>query len=198
MANTQTAFGFRHIGYLPGYAPDYQQLTRNIQSTYASTIGFGDPVQKSGAYIVQGAGGTNATGTAIIDGVFVGCQLTPKGGGIPQWAPGYLGQQAAADPVAYLINAPGALFLAATLLTAITTTNIGQTVCFNLGTASSTGGMLSGATVDQGTCTTADVKAPFKVVGLYTGVGNGSDPTSNYNWVVVTFNNQVFKTLVGA
>ncbi len=38
MANIQAAFGFRHIGVLPGYAPDYQQLTRQIQSANSTKI----------------------------------------------------------------------------------------------------------------------------------------------------------------
>ena len=29
---------------------------------------------------------------------------------------------------------------------------------------------------------------PFRVVSMYQGVGNGSDPTTNFNWVVVGFN----------
>ena len=29
---------------------------------------------------------------------------------------------------------------------------------------------------------------PFRVVGLYNGVGNGSDATTDYNWVIVAAN----------
>src|SRR5882757_7440507 len=134
MANTQAQFGFKHIGFLSGGAPDYQQSTRLIQSTNTTKIFFGDPVQKQNAtsnYIVQGAGGTATLGTAIIQGIFVGCQFTPSGGlGIPQWSPFWPGA-AAADATAYIIDAPNALFLVAALSTAIITGNIGQLFGFS-------------------------------------------------------------------
>jgi hypothetical protein len=38
---------------------------------------------------------------------------------------------------------------------------------------------------------------PFKIVSLYQGIGNGSDPASNYNWVVVGFNQQINRSLSG-
>lgn len=200
MANTQAAFGFKHIGYLSGGAPDYQQQTRLILSTYSTKIYFGDPVQKTNAtsnYIVQGVGGTAAAGTAIIQGIFVGCQYTPSGGlGIPQWSPYWPGA-AAADATAYVIDAPNALFLVASLSTAIVTGNIGQNFGFNIGTGSTSGGGFSGATLDQSTATAVTTTLPFKLVSMYNGVGNGSDPTTSYNWVVVTFNNQIYKTLSG-
>lgn len=200
MANTQTAFGFRHIGYLPGGAPDFQLTGSGLQvlSTNTTKIFFGDPVQKSNAtsnYIVQGVGGTAAAGTAIIQGIFQGVSYVPSGQP-PAWSPYWPGA-AAADANPYIITAPNALFLAATLLTAIVTGNIGQCVGFNIGTGSTTGAGLSGATLDQSTCTSVTTTLPFKVVSLYQGVGNGSDPSSNYNWVVVTFNNQIYKTLSG-
>ena len=192
MANTQSAFGFRQIGYLSGGGPDYQQQTRLIQSTNTTKIFAGDPVIKSGQYIVQAASGT----TTVLEGIFVGCQYTPSGGlGIPQWSPYWPGA-AASDATAYVINAPNALFLAAALNTAIVTTNIGDGINFAIGTGSTTGGGFSGATLDYTTLTTATT-APFQVVSLYQGVGNGSDPSTAYNWVVVTFNNQRFKSLAG-
>lgn len=200
MANTLAPFGFRHIGFLSGGAPDYQQQTRVIQSTYSTKIYFGDPVQKSSAaspYIVQGVGGTAAAGTAIIQGIFVGCKYTPSGGlGIPQWLPYWPGA-ASADAEAYIIDAPDALFLVQALQTAITSANVGELFGFNTGTGSTTGGGFSGATLDQATATTITTTLPFKMVSLYQGVGNGSDVTTNYNWVVVAFNNQIYKTLSG-
>ena len=199
MANTQSVFGFRHIGYLSGGAPDYQQSTRGILSTYSTVIGFGDPVQKTNAtsaYIVRGVGGTAAAGTAIIQGIFVGCHYNPSGGGAQVWSPYWPGAQAS-DGVAYVIDAPNATFLVASLLTAIVTGNIGQNFGFNIGTASSTGGGFSGASLDQSTATAITTTLPFKLVSMYNGVGNGSDPTTSYNWVVVTFNNQIYNTLVG-
>jgi hypothetical protein len=196
MANVQSAFGFRHVGFLPGYAPDYQQLTRQIQSSNATKIFNGDPVVKSAAsnYIIQGSSAT----TNILEGIFVGCNYVPTGGQLTlQPSPFWVGS-AASDATAYLINAPGSLFLAATLNTAIVTANIGNNVNFVIGTGSTSGGGFSGATLDQSTITTNVGSAaafPFQIVDLYKGVGNGTDPTTPYNWVIVTFNNQRFRTL---
>lgn len=198
MANTQARFGFKHIGDLGGGSPTYQMVTRSIQSTNATTIGFGDPVVKANAtsqYIIQAVGTTVVT-TPIV-GIFQGCMYTPSGG-IPTWSPYWPGA-AASDATAYIIDSPNALFLAATLLTAITTGAIGQTVAFTGGAPATTGGGFSIATLDAGTLGTAGGTAasflPFRVVSMYPGVGNGSDPTTNYNWVVVSFNFEVNRAL---
>ena len=58
------------------------------------------------------------------------------------------------------------------------------------------GGGFSIATVDQSTLTT-NANYPFQVVSMMQGVGNGSDPTTNYNWVVVSFQNQMFRNTTG-
>ena len=149
MANTATQFGFRHIGYLSGAGVDYQQSSYAIQSTLATTIGFGDPVCKVNAtsqYITRMPAG--AAATTSITGIFVGCQFTPAGGlGIPQWSPGWAAPTTSGgDAVAYVIDAPNAKFLVATLATAVTTANIGCTVNFTGGAPTTTGQMLSTAT----------------------------------------------------
>jgi hypothetical protein len=190
MANVQATFGFKHIGYLSGGGPDYQLATRAIQSSNATKIFFGDPVIKSAAspYIIQAA---TASNTAVLEGIFYGCTYVPSGGS-QLWSPYWPGA-AAVDATAYIVNAPNALFLVAALNTAISSANIGEGILFNLGTGSTTGGAFSGATVDQNALSTAQ-SAPFEIISLYNGVGNGSDPTTPYNWVVVTFNNQRFRT----
>ncbi len=211
MANTQANFGFQQIGYLPGSAPDFQLSVRAIQSTYATAIGNGDPVIRgttATAYIVQ-ATPTLATSNPI-EGIFVGCFYIPKTGlQIPTWSPSYPAAQAASDSVAYIIDAPKAQFLVATLQTACSSADIGKVVNFNTGVPSTVGGQLSTATIDMSTATslggTATSTMPFKIVGIkgsgtgvgalssqFGGVGNGTDPTSNFNWAIVTFNNQVF------
>ncbi len=210
MANTQAAFGFKHIGYQGGSAPDFQYSTRAILKSSATVIGFGDPVQRTNntsPYITLAAGGSVTTGP--LEGIFYGCQITPAGGGAPTWSPGWPGVTAASDAVAYIIDAPNALFLAATLLTACSSGIIGQTIGVNIGTASTTGAMLSGATIDQSTATatvlgTTMTAWPFRLISLFGpgqgnfgAVGNGTDQTSNYAWVVVGFNNQVNRTLGG-
>jgi hypothetical protein len=202
MANTAAQFGFKHIGYLSGGAPDYQQSSYAIQKTNVTAIGFGDPVVAAATtgspYIIQA---TNALATASpIIGIFVGCQYIAANG-LVSWSPFWPGVTVTADATAYVIDAPNAKFLVAALQTAITSANFGQVANFSNGVFSTTGQGYSIATLDQSTATsaggTASSSLPFKIIGPSPQVGNGSDPTTNFNWVVVTFNNQNFKSLVG-
>ena len=206
MSNTQSSFGFKHVGFLPGYAPDYQLSTRLIASSNTTSIYFGDPVAKVGStqYIAQAS-----STTAPLEGIFQGCFLIPSTGGAPTFSPYYPGA-AGADVTAYVIASPGALFMAAALNTNIPISYIGLNIGFAIGTGSTIGGAFSGATLDQTTASTTNT-LPFQVVGLFGstnttgsintgnfgGVGNGSDTTSAYNWVIVSFNNERYKQLQG-
>lgn len=191
MANTQAQFGLKHIGFISGAAADYQLNSQYaIQSTYATAILQGTPMIKSGAYIIPATGTGNLT---TICGIFQGVDYTPVGG-IPSFAP-FWPAASAADGKAHLIDAPGALFLAAALLTAVPTTAIGANIGFSTGAVGTTiGAGFSGYVVDQATITTGPSGA-FQVYSMFQGIGNGSDTTTSYNWVVVTFNNQRFKNL---
>lgn len=193
MANTAAQFGFAHFGYLSGGAPDYQLSKYAIQSTYATAIFFGDPVVKSAASgYIQPATGTGSL--TAISGIFQGCTYTPKGG-VPGWLPWYPPTAAGADSTAYVIDAPNALFRVAALLTAVPPSAIGEGIGYSTGAGGTTlGGGFSTFTVDQSLLTTGAV-APFQVFSMYPGVGNGSDTTTNFNWVIVTFNAQRFKQL---
>jgi hypothetical protein len=191
MANTQAAFGFQHVGFLPGYAPDYQLTRMAIQSSYATKIWFGDPVIKSASsqYIQPATGTGNLTAIA---GIFQGCWYVPSAGGAPVYSPWWPASQQS-DATALILAAPGAIFKAAALLTAIPATAIGQNIGFSTGAGGTTYGLgLSTFTVDQSTLTTGST-APFQVVDLVQSIGNGSDSTTSYNWVIVTFNNQRFR-----
>ena len=195
MANVQTQFGFKQFGYQPGGSPDYQQSTRGILKSYSTVIGFGDVVQRTNAtsaYIIQG----NSSTTLPIEGIFVGCTFSIAGSA-PQWSPFWPGNTAQNDATAYVIDAPNALFLVAALNTAIVSSNIGNYINYTTGglTISTYGQGPSTMTVDQSTiATTTGTTAsglPFIITGLYPGIGNGSDPTTPYNWVIVRFNNQI-------
>lgn len=199
MSNTAYAFGFKHVGFLPGGAPDYQLSTRQIASSNTNSIYFGDPVLKSAA---SGFIDVATVNTLTIDGIFQGCMLIPSTGGAPTWSPYYPGA-AGAVVTAYVLEAPNALFMAAATNTNIPASAIGENIGFSTGTGSTFGGGLSGYTLDQSTLSTTNT-LPFQVVALFGGtngnfggVGNGSDSTSAYNWVVVAFNNQRFKQLTG-
>lgn len=198
MANTQATFGFRHIGYTSGGAPDYQLATGLILSTNTTKIFRGDPVVYSATTgkLQQGAGGA----TEQIAGIFDGCVYTPVGG-TPVWSPFWPGAGASVDATAYIINAPNALFLVAALNTSLVTANIGENFGYVIGTGNTANGF-SGATIDQSTFTTL-ATAPFKMVAPVTGsgnfgvIGNGNDPTTPYGWSVVTFNSQTLKSTTG-
>lgn len=193
MANTQAQFGFQQFGYQPGGAPDYQLSKYAIQSTYATAIYFGDVVQKSaslGPYLQPCLSGSSPS-TGIV-GIFQGCIYTPKGSA-PTWYPWYPAAAGGADAVAYVIDAPNALFRVAALLTAVPSTAIGNNIGFSTGAGGTTvGGGFSSYTVDQASLAST-VTLPFKVVAMYPGVGNGSDATTNYNWVIVGFNNFLYR-----
>mgnify|MGYP001067894645 CR=1 FL=1 len=197
MANTQATFGFRHIGYLPGGAPDYQLATGLIASANTTKIFRGDPVVLDAT---TGKVQQAANNTVNIFGIFDGCMYTPVGG-TPQWSPMWPGAGAASDPTAYIINAPNALFMAAALNTSIVTANIGENVGFAIGTGNTANGF-SAATVDQSTLNTTNT-LPFRVVqpvtsqGNFAVVGNGNDPSTPYGWCIVAFNNQNYKQLTG-
>lgn len=187
MPNTQAQFGFQQFGYMPGGAPDYQLSKYAIQSTYATAIFFGDPVIKSAALGQYIKPMTNQTVTALI-GIFQGCQYTPTGGA-PTWYPWYPAAAAGADSVAYVIEAPNALFRVAALLTAVPATAVGNNIGFSTGAGGTTvGAGFSTYTVDQSTLATTNV-LPFQVYSMFPGIGNGTDNASNFNWVIVKFNN---------
>ena len=191
MANTQAQFGFSHYGYFPGGAVDYQLSKYAVQSGYATAIFFGDMVQKSaslGNYI-QPMTSTAQTGFV---GIFQGCTYTPRGG-VQGWLPWYPGVAAGADSVAYVIDAPNALFKAAALLTPIPGTAIGNNIAFSTGAGGTTvGGGFSTFTLDQASILSTNT-LPWKIVNLYPGVGNGSDPATNYNWVIVRMNQTLWQ-----
>lgn len=196
MANTAAKFGFRHIGYLGGGSPDYQLSTGVILSSNTTKIFRGDPVVRTPA---TGKIAQASNQTETLAGIFDGCMYTPVGG-IPTWSPFWPGA-AGSDAVAYIIDAPNALFLAAALNTSLTLANVGENVGYDIGTGNTTTGF-SGATIEQTTLNTT-LTLPFRVVAPVTNsgnfgmVGNGSDPTTPFGWAVVTFNNENFKTQTG-
>ncbi len=199
MANTQSQFGFRHIGYLGGGAPDYQLSHYAIASTYTTAIGMGDPVLLTTAgpvgTIIQ-ATGALATTMPIL-GIFQGCMLVPTSGGAPTFSPFWPAAGASVNGTAYVIDAPNAKFLVASLLTAVPATAAGWGVNFTTGAPTTTGGGFSIATIDQATLTTGQgttaATTPFKVIGPYQGIGNGSDTSTAYNWTEVTFGFQLLR-----
>ena len=192
MANVLSPFGLSQIGNAGGAAPTFANTTFKIASGNATKIYKNDPVKLlSTGYIAQWTAGTAALQFV---GVFVGCKYLSVSQGKTVWSPYWPGSDAAADAIAYVTPvAPGSFpqFIvqtgnSATTATAVTLADIGQTIDLALGTGSTLTG-LSGAYADQNTQgTTATL--PLRIVGLYDGIGNGSDSASANNWIVVTAN----------
>jgi hypothetical protein len=194
MANTQATFGFQLVGSWEGVSPTYGQATRYILSSNNTPIYNGDPVIISGGNgVIQQA----TAGTSVIDGIFIGCKYLSTSQGRTIWNSYWPGTDASANAEAYVITDPNALFKVAALAAPFTLSMVGRNVQFNLGTGNTTTG-ISGATVDSTTVATT-ATLPFRVYKLWQDYGasgsNGTDPTTNYNWVVVGFNNTGFKAL---
>jgi hypothetical protein len=189
MANTNNPYGFKHIGYLPGYAPDYQLKSGVIASGNATKIYFGDPiVQLNTGYVAQGVNGAS---TGFL-GIFQGCDYLDASGQMkfsPYW-PG----SAQDDVTCRYIASPGAIFMVQSNAGPTTFAMIGENADFTIGTGSTVGGCFSGASLSNvGTTSTL----PFIIIGLqgglinaggFGGQGNGSDNTTAYNNVIVGFN----------
>jgi hypothetical protein len=95
------------------------------------------------------------------------------------------------DAVAYVIDAPNALFRVAALLTPVPATAMGNCIGYSTGAGGTTVGQgFSTFTVDQSLVNTT---AAFQLISFFPGIGNGSDTTTNYNWVIVGFNNQRYR-----
>lgn len=191
MANVLAPFGFQHIGYIDGQAPNFAPQPRKVASTNATKIFRGDPVTSLGTgYITQATAGTTQ-----IAGIFDSCTYLSLAQGRQVWSQFWPGSDANGDVTAYIISSPNALFLAQSLNTSVAFADIDGNINFNIGTGSTTTG-ISNATLDQSTIATTNT-LPFRVYSLYAGIGNGSDPTTPFDWAVVTFNNQDFRAVLG-
>lgn len=194
MTNTLAPFGFKHIGYLEGQAPNFAPQPRLIAFDNATKIYRGDPVVSlTTGYIAQATAGTTQ-----IAGIFDSCTYLSVAQGRQVWSNYWPGSDVASGGVitAYVITSPQAIFLAQSNGTAIGVQDIASNVNFAIGTGSTIGGGFSGATIDQTTLATTNT-LPFRIYSLYAGIGNGSDTSSNFDYAVVTFNNQDFKSLTG-
>lgn len=197
MANTLAPFGFKHVGYLEGQAPNFAPQPRQIAYNNGTAIYRGDPVVSLGTgYIAQATAGTTQ-----IAGVFDSCTYLSSAQGRQVWSNYWPGSDVASGQVvtAYVITSPQAVFLAQSNGTAIGLADVGANVNFAIGTGSSIGGGFSGATIDQTTIATTNT-LPFRIYQLAASpayLGNGSDSSTSYNYALVTFNNQDFKSLTG-
>lgn len=209
MANTSSPFGFLQIGTRsgpPNFASAGSGSPYKIKSTFTTPIYFGDAVRmwvsgdsgtSSAGYITPWINGDGAgSATKILAGVFLGCEYYSVSQKKTTWNNFWPGSDASGDVTAYVCDDPAAQFMAQAGATPIDYASIGANVDVASTPVPNTNQGTSGMILATPT-TTATL--PFRVLNLVTsppGV-NGRDITTGYNLVVVGFNNQINKALLG-
>lgn len=202
MANTQGPFGFTAWGTasgMPNYAENHNPPYR-IASGYGTAIFYGDAVRMNDSvtgYVEQWANGDGATATNILVGIFLGCTYYSTSQKKTVWNNYWPGSDATGDVTAFVADDPNSLWkVQAGIGSAITQTSIGQTADIVATPSGNTTTGISGMSLDTPTTTNT---LPFKVVNVITTPpgANGTDLTTAYNYVIVAFNNQQYKSLVG-
>ena len=198
MANNFAPFGFRPVSTSNGPI-NWRISTRRIQSTNATPIYKGDAtvpiVGTPTGYITQAAPASFAA--APCSGIFWGCQYLSVSQKRVIWNQYWPGSDAQGDVTAYVIDDPNARFVVQTNGAPFnitgTPTNfgyspVGQLAQLNVG-AGDTLTQQSGMYLDTlGSTATF----PFIVTDMVLDPpgSNGTDATSNGNYVIVGFNNE--------
>lgn len=173
-----------------------------ISSGYGTAIYFGDAVRMNVSgptgYIEQWANGDGSTATKILVGIFQGCQYYSVSQKKTIWNNYWPGSDASGDVVAYIDDDPQSLWevQAGVAATPFNDTYIGSTADIVATPAGNTTTGISGMSLNTPTTT---VTLPFKMVGVVVSPpgANGTDITTAYNNVIVAFNNQQYKALLG-
>lgn len=193
MANTNTPFGFRQVKGT-GSVPTYELSTRKIASNNSTAIFFGDAVIP----LTTGYIGQATASTVRMEGIFYGCKYLSTSQKRVVWSNYWPGADATGDVTAYICDDPNAQFIVqssdASGTSPIAFANVGEYINIAVGTGNTANG-ISGMTVDQDTLGTT-VTLPFRIVGLVEdppGV-NGTDIATEYNQVIVAFNNASTRT----
>lgn len=198
MANISTPFGFRHFGYVEGFAPTYGMSVRRIAAANSTAIFRGDPVTSlTTGYIAQ-----SAVGTTQINGIFQGCEYLSTSQGIKIRSKYWPGSDATGDVTAFVIDQPYATFITQVNGTPILLASVGANGQFALTQAGNTTTGYSGMQLDTTTNTpTTTATFPFRILRLASDMlpsgANGSDNTTNFNMCIVTFNNQDLRSTTG-
>ena len=202
MANTIGYFGFSQWGTASGPVnfasaanPPYR-----IASGYGTAIYFGDAVRMNvsgpSGYVEQWANGDGATATKILVGIFLGCKYYSTSQKKLIWNNYWPGSDATGDVDAFVCDDPNSLWKVQANAGPITQTAIGQTADIASTPTGNTTTGISGMSLSTPTTTNT---LPFKVVNVITTPpgANGTDLTTAGNYVIVAFNNQQYKALLG-
>ena len=209
MANVSAPFGFLQVGTASG-APNFARAGSptpyKIKAGFSTAIYYGDAVRMwvsgdsgtgSAGYITPWVTGDGAGDpTKILVGIFTGCEYYSTSQRKSVWNNYYPGSDATGDVTAYVVDDPNSQWMVQASSGPITAASIGAGADVAAtpvpNTTLGTSGMVLGTP-------TTTVTLPFKVVNLVTsppGV-NGRDVATAYNLVVVSFNNQIYKALLG-
>lgn len=193
MANIVSPYGFQPFGTVGGSTPNFKQSVKKIASSNATPIYTNDAVSpvisSATGYIQQWLA---SPGTTVLAGVFIGCKYLSISQGRTVWMPYWPGSDANGDVEAYIIDDPQATFRVQAGSSAIGQANLYQNVQINVGTGNTTTGQSGMFVSSPGTTATFG----FQVIGFETDPpgANGTDITTGYNNIYVTFNNEVFRT----
>jgi hypothetical protein len=191
VANTLALFGFSPEGTVGGSTPNFRLSKRLVASTNTTAIYKGDAVvpvtSTTTGYITQATASTVA-----LAGIFWGCTYTSLSRGSRVWSPYWPGSDANGDVTAYVLDDPQMVFVVqSSQSTPIALTSLNQNVQLSVGTGNTYTGLSGmGITTPANTAT-----LPFTITGFVqdpTGL-NGTDITTAFNWVLVTFNNEIFR-----
>lgn len=202
MANTAGFFGFSQWGtnsgpvnFASGGNPPYRIAAGN-----STAIFFGDAVRMNVSgptgFVEQWANGDGGTATKILVGIFLGCRYFSTSQKKTIWNNFWPGSDATGDVEAFVCDDPASLWKVQANAGPITQTAIGQTVDIASTPVGNTTTGISGMSLSTPTTTNT---LPFKVVNVITSPpgANGTDLTTANNYVVVAFNNQQYKALLG-
>lgn len=199
MANTFAPFGFRPVSTSNGPI-NWRISTRRIAAGNSTAIYKGDAVVPvtgtPTGYIAQATAGSVA-----LAGVFWGCQYLSTSQKRVIWSQYWPGSDATGDVIAYVIDDPNARFVVQTsgasfqitgTNTTFTSSPVGQLAQLNVGAGSSST-QQSGMYLDTVGSTAT---YPFQIVEMVIDPpgSNGADATSNYNYVIVGFNNEMLRS----
>ena len=199
MANVAGYFGFQQWGTNSGPVNFAEQGNFPYRiSSSGGAIYFGDAVRFAASntgYIVQWANGDGAAQKPLV-GIFLGCKYFSTGQQKTVWRNYWPGSDATGDVEAFVCDDPASLWKVQANAGPINQTNLGETVDIASTPSGNTTTGISGMSLSTPS-NSAATTLPFKIVSMITTPpgANGTDITTASNYVIVCFNNQIYKNL---
>jgi len=192
MSNTQAPNGFTPIGLLSGGPADFGFTQLKIRSASTQAVYRGDVLSQESGH--AGYFTVNAPGTEVIRGIAIGFGWQSISQGQWVYRPYWPGNgDASGDVTVYAVTNPAAVFQVQGGTTVYTQADIGKLVQSATGSANTATGF-SGAYITGASANTTTY--PFRLEAIL-GAPN-ADPSSAYQTLVVSFNNQTYKQLAQA